>query len=1265
MLMHTTVYAGAAQLLLAILCWQAWANQASGAEQSSETPACPGDPRTAPHVYPGCPCTPAEQPATGACPAGWQCSLLWPGAQRSAAQHVVAGQENATCVPCAFGQYCPEGTFQPSDEEELQQYVRRTFCRAGHYCPSPSEMYPCPSGSFCPSGSVTPTTCEYQQLMAVDPGTIIPAPQENVFERVHFEGDPLAGNFCPSESSTPQNACKQGYFCPNATTSILCPAGKFCKTWSRSPKDCPFLAMCPVGSGSADLSLGGFFAGMIILCTLWLAYLALNAYIRLQQEEDLRKQAAQEKLHRLVAPLLALHGPGNLSYKAFGTIRPKLNVRFENMGVRLRDGTVILDGVTGSFGHSKVVGILGTSGAGKTTFIHALMGRASFGVTTGDVWVNERNIPLSRLRRILGFVPQDDIVHEDLTVRENLAYSAWLRSPAYMRRKEKGDIVEDVLDVLSLRHVQHSVVGSVEKRGISGGQRKRVNIGLELVSKPSLMLMDEPTSGLDATAATDILTALKRMADLGMNIVTVIHQPRYSIFTLFHEVLLLGMAGRTVFLGPSRAALPYFQSLGFVLPPNENPADFCLDVISGCVPCRTDPDFKPEDLYAIWEDRGAEWRHADWPEEASTSQSAAGDDLEPDADPDQANRQARRQGLPMQQQQQRDQRQGAPSLLLMQQNQQQDQRQGAAAAVGDQEEGMQLSPEQLQLICEHFDKVDQDGTGCLTRDAVGVFLTQLGLQPSLFDVKHVMAELGASRSGTVSREAFIEFIRLGGRRPPDRRPGHQRQTSIELDADDGPLGPSGLALGSLGSLSQSPGPSAAQPQRDEWPQHRSGSGYGARPSDGQRRPPMLRSPFAAAAGQELPGFRPIHIRTTGLDSSSHGYPPGHSPMSITNTEFEACLSTSLLQQYGSGEAEVTSGEKPLGCGAACLHKLRAAGRWLCSARKKASRYRSIPGTRQQYVLLLRRAGLKWVRGWGYKFTDLLMFVGAALVVGASHGTAWTLERVRGNSVMAMMTLGVIAAASSLQVFGKDRLVFWRESASGLRTPAYFFSAITLHMIDVLAQPAIFMSLYYTLTLPEIAFVDYYTVSLLVVWYTTGLGYLLSVVMAPQNSMVAVVAVTLVFGGFLNGVEPKYRSLTQLMKHVFGISYGKFAVESIMVQEFQRYPHYMQPRVHIIMDDVGFCGLDAKENGAGSFDTREICKGYVAWDYMALILQGFVLRLMTYIALCCCNSTATRRGNGLMGRLPSGFWHTGEAEEPGELPSSSGCSIHAPLLGDNS
>ena len=289
-----------------------------------------------------------------------------------------------------------------------------------------------------------------------------------------------------------------------------------------------------------------------------------------------RTQAARERLWKLLNPLFASQQHSkSQAFRAFKAIRPKITIEFDNLGLTLRDGHSILSGVSGRFTHSRVAAIMGPSGAGKSTFLNVIMGKtAGLGQVTGGIRANGREMRPEDLRGIVGFVPQEDIVHEDLTVRENLVYSARLRLSAAKPLREQFAIVDDVINVLQLRHVQHSVVGSAERRGISGGQRKRVNIGMELVAKPSILFMDEPTSGLDATAAADILGALKRMAGLGMNIITVIHQPRFSIFSLFDDVMLLCKGGKLAYLGPSRLALPYMESVGFALPPNENPADF-------------------------------------------------------------------------------------------------------------------------------------------------------------------------------------------------------------------------------------------------------------------------------------------------------------------------------------------------------------------------------------------------------------------------------------------------------------------------------------------------------------------------------------------------------------------------------------------------------------------------------------------------------------------------------------------------------------------
>ena len=239
--------------------------------------------------------------------------------------------------------------------------------------------------------------------------------------------------------------------------------------------------------------------------------------------------------------------------------------------------------MSGSIDASELVAVMGPSGAGKSTFMNVLCGRAFYGEVTGEIRINGKVDRMENHRDLMGFVPQDDIVHEDLTVKENLIYAANLRLPTSTTRKEKLALVEATLKMLQIYHVRHSIVGSVSKRGISGGQRKRVNIGMELVAKPAALFLDEPTSGLDSTSSEVILDSLKRLTRFGMTVITVIHQPRYSIFRRFDRVLLLGKGGRTVYEGPSERAQDYFLNLGFKCPDGENVADFLMDVMSGGV----------------------------------------------------------------------------------------------------------------------------------------------------------------------------------------------------------------------------------------------------------------------------------------------------------------------------------------------------------------------------------------------------------------------------------------------------------------------------------------------------------------------------------------------------------------------------------------------------------------------------------------------------------------------------------------------------------
>jgi len=283
--------------------------------------------------------------------------------------------------------------------------------------------------------------------------------------------------------------------------------------------------------------------------------------------------------------------------------REVIDVGFEDLHLEVGTGQRVLRGVTGAFHGPRVCAIMGPSGAGKTTFMNVLCGKATYGKMTGSITINGKKADIQSMKHVTGFVPQDDIVYEDLTVREQINFSARLRNPKTFSARRLRYITDDVLHVMQLEHVQNSVVGGVENRGISGGQRKRVNVGLELAAQPTLLFLDEPTSGLDSTSSLALAMSLKRMTRLGMSSIMVIHQPRYSLFTLFDDVLLLGKGGRTVYLGPACNLKRYFESIGFCMPRNENPADWFMDITCGEVRHPIQRDFQPEMLFDLWDTR--------------------------------------------------------------------------------------------------------------------------------------------------------------------------------------------------------------------------------------------------------------------------------------------------------------------------------------------------------------------------------------------------------------------------------------------------------------------------------------------------------------------------------------------------------------------------------------------------------------------------------------------------------------------------------------
>ncbi|KAM3245272.1 hypothetical protein ACQJBY_056532 [Aegilops geniculata] len=209
--------------------------------------------------------------------------------------------------------------------------------------------------------------------------------------------------------------------------------------------------------------------------------------------------------------------------------RMPIEVAFKDLTLTLTGSKKkILRSVTGKLMPGRVAAVMGPSGAGKTTFLSAVAGKATGCDTSGLVLINGKVEPIRAYKRIIGFVPQDDIVHGNLTVEENLWFNARCRLAADMSKAEKVLVVERVIESLGLQPVRDSLVGTVEQRGISGGQRKRVNVGVEMVMEPSVLILDEPTSGLDSASSLLLLRALRREALEGVNISMVVHQPRFA-----------------------------------------------------------------------------------------------------------------------------------------------------------------------------------------------------------------------------------------------------------------------------------------------------------------------------------------------------------------------------------------------------------------------------------------------------------------------------------------------------------------------------------------------------------------------------------------------------------------------------------------------------------------------------------------------------------------------------------------------------------------
>jgi ABC-type multidrug transport system ATPase subunit len=246
----------------------------------------------------------------------------------------------------------------------------------------------------------------------------------------------------------------------------------------------------------------------------------------------------------------------------------------------------LIDDVSLTIHPSEFVGLMGPSGSGKSTLMNALNGYTR--PTEGLVFINGLDLYANYdlFRGQIGYVPQDDIIHPDLTVKQALYYTARLRLPPDSTLPEIENRIESVIEQLGLQGTEHVRIGSPVRKGISGGQRKRVNLAMELLTDPSILFLDEPTSGLSSEDALLVMQLLRKLAESGKTILLTIHQPSQQAYKTLDNLVLIAKdpgsdaPGKIAYYGPA-----YPDAFEFLDPPDDSQPsrsrDFMPEILLG------------------------------------------------------------------------------------------------------------------------------------------------------------------------------------------------------------------------------------------------------------------------------------------------------------------------------------------------------------------------------------------------------------------------------------------------------------------------------------------------------------------------------------------------------------------------------------------------------------------------------------------------------------------------------------------------------------
>lgn len=257
-----------------------------------------------------------------------------------------------------------------------------------------------------------------------------------------------------------------------------------------------------------------------------------------------------------------------------------VRVKKRNKGERGVTMKQLVQPTSGYAQSGDLLAVMGPSGSGKTTLLDAIAGRMKSSAVGGSITFDGSVLTDSQHQAFVSYVAQEDSLLGVFTVSETLRMALRFRYGYNMKSEaELKSLESHALKLVGLTSAAGTKVGDIFRKGLSGGQKRRLSLAVELVKAPKVMVLDEPTSGLDSASAFGIMSSLTALAKLGHTIIATIHQPSSDVWTLFDKLLLLS-EGRTLFFGESRAAVGYFGALGHQCPELSNPADFFLALIN-------------------------------------------------------------------------------------------------------------------------------------------------------------------------------------------------------------------------------------------------------------------------------------------------------------------------------------------------------------------------------------------------------------------------------------------------------------------------------------------------------------------------------------------------------------------------------------------------------------------------------------------------------------------------------------------------------------